>query len=95
MKEENCKPTVGVLTPLVNFNKCEGKGPCIEVCPYNVFEMQPISDEAYKQLSLTGKIKTVVHGRNKAIVINPEQCHSCGLCVAACPEKAIKLQKLH
>jgi 4Fe-4S ferredoxin len=91
---EKCKPHSGVLIPIVNFNKCEGKGPCIEVCPYQVFEMKPISDEEYAQLNFMGKLKTVVHGRGKAFVIHPELCHSCGLCVTACPEKAIQLQKL-
>jgi NAD-dependent dihydropyrimidine dehydrogenase PreA subunit len=37
------------------------------------------------------RIKSFVHGHKKAFVIAPEQCHACGLCVKACPEKAIKL----
>jgi 4Fe-4S ferredoxin len=94
MTSENCKEESGKIMPIVDFNKCEGKGPCIEVCPYEVFEMQEISDEQYQQLSFFGKFKTKVHGKNKAIVINPTLCHSCGLCVTACPEKAIKLGRL-
>ncbi|EQA34736.1 4Fe-4S binding domain protein [Leptospira inadai serovar Lyme str. 10] len=31
------------------------------------------------------------HGPNKAYVVRPEDCHACGLCVAACPEKAVRL----
>lgn len=79
--------------PVVNLNKCEGKGPCIDVCPYDVFEMQAISDETFNRLSFTGKIKTKVRGREKASVMNPGECHNCGLCVTACPEKAITLAK--
>jgi 4Fe-4S ferredoxin len=89
----NCKDEAGKLIPIINFNSCEGKGPCIEVCPYDVFEMNKITDEQYKSLSLVGKLKTKVHGREKAFVVNGELCHACGLCVTACPEKAIKLQK--
>lgn len=89
--KDNCKPESGQLMPIVDFNKCETKGTCIEVCPYNVFEMQTISDEQFSQLSFIGKMKTKVHGREKAIVVKPDACHSCGLCVTACPEKAIKL----
>jgi len=92
MKEKKCKPNSGILKPVVNLNKCEGKGPCIAVCPFDVFEMRAICDDDYRQLSLMGRIKTKVHGRDKAFVINPDLCHSCGLCVSACPEKAIKLE---
>lgn len=88
---DNCKEESGKLMPLINLNSCEGKGPCIEVCPYSVFEMKPINDEQFKDLSFIGKIKTRVHGREKAMVINAGACHACGLCVSACPEKAIKL----
>lgn len=77
----SCKPIAGVLIPVVNHNKCEGKSPYIEVCPYNVFEMKPISDLEHAQLIFFGKLKTIVHGREKAFVIHPELCHSCGLCV--------------
>ena len=73
----HCKEEAGKIMPVVDYNRCEAKGPCIEVCPYDVFEMQKISDEQFSKLSF--------------IVINPQACHSCGLCVTACPEKAIKL----
>ena len=93
LTQENCKEETGQLIPVVDFNKCEAKGPCIPICPYNVFEMQKISDEEFDKLSFFGKLKTRVHGRDKAIVVKPDQCHACGLCVTACPEKAIKLKK--
>ena len=92
--KDHCKEESGKLMPVVNFNSCEGKGPCIEVCPYDVFEMNVINDEQFKELSFFGKLKTRVHGREKAFVIKTDMCHACGLCVSACPEKAIKLQKV-
>lgn len=92
--KDHCKEESGKLMPVVNFNSCEGKGPCIEVCPYDVFEMNTINDEQFKELSFFGKLKTRVHGREKAFVIKADMCHACGLCVSACPEKAIKLQKV-
>ncbi|MES2132896.1 MAG: ferredoxin family protein [Bacteroidota bacterium] len=90
----HCKEESGKLMPVVNFNSCEGKGPCIEVCPYDVFEMNVINDEQFKELSFFGKLKTRVHGREKAFVIKADMCHACGLCVTACPERAIKLQRI-
>ena len=94
LTKDNCKEESGKLIPIVNFNKCEAKGPCIEVCPYNVFEMKLIIEEDRKELSFIGKLKTMTHGNKKAYVINGNLCHACGLCVTACPEKAITLKKL-
>ena len=89
----NCKQEAGRWLPVINLSKCEGKKDCVAVCPYEVFEMQKISPEAYKMLTFTGKLKTLVHGREKAVAIRAGACHACGLCVTACPEKAIKLVK--
>ena len=86
-----CKQEAGKLKPAINLSKCEGKMDCIRVCPYNVFEKQVITDIQYKELSFTGKIKTFFHGREKVVAARPDACHACGLCVTACPEKAIKL----
>ncbi len=88
------KHNAGILTPVISLSKCEGKGPCVPVCPHNVIEMRIITPEEFQMLTFTGKLKTWVHGKEKAYVINPNDCHTCGLCVQACPEKAIKLKKL-
>jgi 4Fe-4S ferredoxin len=82
----------GVLVPVVNRNKCEGKNDCVEICPYHVFELRKLADAEKKSLSVVGRIKSFFHGYQQAFVIAPEACHSCGLCVTACPEKAIKLE---
>ncbi|MGP8215366.1 MAG: ferredoxin family protein [Bacteroidia bacterium] len=95
LTKENCKDEAGQLIPVVDFNKCESKGPCITECPYDVFEMKEISNEEYSSLSFIGKLKTRYHGREKAVVVRPEQCHACGLCVTSCPEHAIKLKKVN
>lgn len=90
----NCPPEAGKFAPIVDINGCEGKADCKAVCPYDVFALRPITDEESQALNLKGKIKTWVHGKQKAFVVHPENCHACGLCVKACPEKAIKLVKL-
>ena len=38
------------LMPVVDFNSCGGKSPCIEVCPYDVFESKPIGLADRKKL---------------------------------------------
>lgn len=92
LDNSKCSDMEKKLMPVVNFNNCGGKEDCVEVCPYDVFEMRPISDEDKSTLNLKGKIKTFFF-KQKAYVINPDQCHACGLCVQACPEKAIKLTR--
>ena len=89
--DNHCKEEPGLLVPLINLNACEGKGPCVDVCPYGVLEMRPLSDEEFGGLSFIGKLKTRVHGREKAFVLHADRCHACGLCVTECPERAIKL----
>lgn len=90
--KNHCKEDAGKVFPIVNFNDCGGKEDCVEICPYNVFEMRPIMKDDKIKLNFKGQIKTFFI-KQKAYVINPEQCHSCGLCLQACPEKAIKLTK--
>lgn len=91
---KKCKHPPGILIPIVNLSKCEAKGPCVAVCPYDVFELQDITKVDYANLTFLGKIKTFVHGKSKVYAVNADQCLGCGLCVTACPEKAIKLVRI-
>jgi NAD-dependent dihydropyrimidine dehydrogenase PreA subunit len=89
---QDCKEP-GVLVPEIDRNKCEGKADCVEVCPYHVFEIGKLDEEQRKKLSLVGKLKAFGHGYKQAFVVRADQCHACGLCVTACPEKAITLAR--
>jgi 4Fe-4S ferredoxin len=86
-----CRADAGAYFPIIDRNACEGKRDCVEVCPYDVFEVRQISDQDFEQLSFMGKLKSRVHGRLTAYTPNAVQCRACGLCVVACPEKAITL----
>ncbi|MFM2386391.1 MAG: hypothetical protein RL660_1148 [Bacteroidota bacterium] len=92
LNNSNCADSTEKLMPTVNFNSCASKGDCVTVCPYTVFEMQAISKLDKAKLNMKGRIKTFFFNQ-KAYVINPEQCHVCGLCVQVCPEKAINLTR--
>jgi 4Fe-4S ferredoxin len=88
---EKCGAEAGADRPVVDRNACEGKRDCVEVCPYDVFEVRQIDAEDFSRLSFLGKLKSRAHGRLTAYTPNAALCQACGLCVVACPEKAITL----
>lgn len=88
-----CKQAPGIFRPLIDRNRCEGKKECVAVCPYDVFTMGTLPKEQRAGLSLRGKLKGMAHRWQQAFATNADACHACGLCVAACPEKAITLTR--
>jgi NAD-dependent dihydropyrimidine dehydrogenase PreA subunit len=88
-----CKQPPGVIKPVVDFTRCEGKADCVRVCPEHVFAMARIEGEDYQKLGPLSRLKLRVHGMQVAYTPNVDACRSCGLCVSACPEKAITLAR--
>jgi 4Fe-4S ferredoxin len=88
-----CKQPPGTVMPMVDLKRCEGKGDCVRVCPEDVFQVGRINDVDYERLSLIHRLKLRVHGMEVAHTPNADACRGCGLCVAACPEKAITLSR--
>jgi NAD-dependent dihydropyrimidine dehydrogenase PreA subunit len=88
---EKCRAEPGRLVPVVRRSKCEGKGDCVDICPFDVFEVRRIEDADFAALGLLGKLKSMAHGRKTAYTPRASACQGCGLCVVACPEKAIEL----
>ncbi len=88
---EKCGADAGAYQPVIDRNACAGKRDCVEVCPYAVFEVRRINDEDFSRLSFLGKLKSRTHGRLSAYTPQANLCQACGLCVVACPEKAITL----
>ncbi|WP_081103832.1 4Fe-4S dicluster domain-containing protein [Burkholderia anthina] len=89
----DCKHKAGVIAPVVDLKRCEGKGDCVTVCPENVFEVRRIDQADYLDLGLMHRLKLRVHGMKVAYTPNADACRSCGLCVTACPERAITLAR--
>lgn len=88
--DANCREP-GQVMPLVDRNRCEGKADCVRVCPYDVFEIVKLDPEQRRGMSLSGRIKSFFHGYKQALTQRADACHACGLCVVACPERAITL----
>jgi 4Fe-4S ferredoxin len=91
LRDPNCKEP-GRLFPVVDPRRCEAKGDCIRVCPTGVFELTVPTAQVRDSLGLLGRLKLRVHGGKQALVARPSVCEGCGLCVPACPEKAITLR---
>lgn len=90
----SCKQPPGVVGPVIDNHRCEGKEDCVRVCPYDVFEVRKLTGEERGALPFFVRLKVAVHGSKQAFAVHAERCHSCGLCVAACPESAIRLERL-
>jgi len=90
----DCKGEPGRVTPVVDRNRCEGKEDCVRVCPYDVFEMRKLAPEDRAGMSFLGKLEAFAHGNRQAYVVRAADCHACQLCIAACPEEALRLAPL-
>jgi NAD-dependent dihydropyrimidine dehydrogenase PreA subunit len=88
-----CKQPPGVIAPVVDFTRCEGKADCAVVCPENVFEIRRIDAADYQKLGPLHRFKLRIHGMKVATVPRADACRACGLCVSACPERAITLAR--
>jgi NAD-dependent dihydropyrimidine dehydrogenase PreA subunit len=80
------------LRPVVDHGRCEAKRECVNVCPYDVFELRRIDPADFAALGLLGKLRNSAHRRMTAYPVRADQCQECGKCVTACPEGAITLR---
>lgn len=88
---ERCNAPQGTWTPVVDHGRCEGKKDCVVVCPHDVFEVRRIDRSDFVKLNPIQRLKVAAHRGQTAYTPNVDQCAACGLCVVACPERAIKL----
>src|ERR1700739_2462378 len=56
-----CKQEAGVFAPVIDRTRCEGKEDCVQVCPYDVFEMRKLSREDKDALPFAARMKPREH----------------------------------
>jgi 4Fe-4S ferredoxin len=88
-----CRQEPGVFVPVVDRSRCEGKADCVRVCPTKVFTVGTLPKDLRHGLGFKGTVKGVVHRWQQALIVKPDGCEACGLCVNACPERAITLAR--
>jgi NAD-dependent dihydropyrimidine dehydrogenase PreA subunit len=91
---DTCGELAGKVAPVVDRDRCEGKADCVRVCPFDVFEITTLTRAQRSELSLTGRLKALFHGGKQALVVRPDACHACRLCIDSCPERALQLAPL-
>ena len=89
--DRSCRQAPGVMVPVIDRNRCEGKAACVAVCPTNVFVIGVLPSGERAGLSWRGKLKGFGHGWKQAFTPNAANCEACGKCVETCPEEAIRL----
>jgi 4Fe-4S ferredoxin len=89
----DCPKPAGRVEPQIDPLRCEGTGDCVRVCPYGVFELRALTSGERRQLPVLVRFRLVVHGGRQAFAPGRADCHACGLCVPACPERAIRLTR--
>lgn len=70
--------------PVVDVDRCTACGDCVDVCPLDLFTVEPVSTRALVQCRcpLTGEV-----ARELCLVA----CDACGRCAADAPERAIEM----
>jgi 4Fe-4S ferredoxin len=77
--------------PVVDHSRCEAKRDCLRVCPNDVFVVRRIAADDFDALGALSRLRVRAHGRMTAYPDHADRCRACGLCVDACPERAISL----
>jgi NAD-dependent dihydropyrimidine dehydrogenase PreA subunit len=60
--EPDCKFAPGFMIPVIDPMRCEAKGPCVPICPYDVLAIRVVPGEEKAKLPFFGRVRLFVHG---------------------------------
>ena len=90
------KRGVAVTVPAWNADKCVQCNTCAYVCPHATIRAFALTEEEVKNAPEGLKSADIKAGKGKgvytyALGVSPLDCMGCGVCVEACPTKAIEM----
>ncbi|MBQ2270201.1 MAG: 4Fe-4S binding protein, partial [Firmicutes bacterium] len=90
------KRGVAVTVPTWNADKCVQCNTCAYVCPHATIRAFALTEEEVKNAPEGTKTAEIKAGKGKgvytyALGVSPLDCMGCGVCVEACPTKAIEM----
>ena len=88
-----CKFPPPTSVPVIDPRRREAEGACVDACPYDVLRLPPVRQADTAALPWHARMKLRIHGNKPAYAVAPDAYRACGLCVAACPERAIRVRR--
>ena len=87
----DCGETEAVA-PVIDRDRCVGDAGCVAVCPHQVLALRPVAAQDCDGLPASTRFLLSLSQGLQAVVTAPECCRACGLCLAACSQRAITLR---
>jgi NAD-dependent dihydropyrimidine dehydrogenase PreA subunit len=92
MTDESLCHETGMVWPVINPDRCFGDADCVSACPHGVLGTRAVSSGLQDAAMGRARAAPDLVISRQALVLAPERCAACGLCVAACGQRAIFLQ---
>ena len=54
--KSECRFDPGYMVPVIDPARCEAKGPCVPICPYDVLASRPVPSEEKVMLPFTARL---------------------------------------